>query len=175
MGLVIRDARPDDARAVADVALEVWPATYAGLLEDAFIADVLAHTYSVESLTRLISSAPVFLVAERDGGAVGYLHYGSGVHGPELHRLYLRESETGRGTGRALLAELNARLEPGDSYVALVHEGNERALGFYERMGFEPAGRVDGRSLYLEREGVVPERDYAAGCDVLVRFVVPGA
>lgn len=173
MELAIRDATPADAAAVRGVAIEAWPATYAGLLPDDFIARVLEATYALEPLARLIAEAEVFLVAEIDGEPVGYLHYGDGPHGPELHRLYLLPSATGKGVGPALLAELNSRLEPGTSYVALVHHDNAGALRFYEREGFVPAGTIDGPSFYMRREGLDSSRVEAESCDVFVRYVVP--
>lgn len=166
---MIRDALPADAPAVRAVAARAWPAAYEGLFEPAFIEAVVARTYAVEAIREHIADpGSVFLVA-CDGDAVtGFLHYGAG----ELHRLYVEPELVGRGIGAALLEELNSRLPAGTEYVALVREGNERALHFYDRHGFERAGLVDGFAHFAEREGYRPEDSPRGGRDVLVRYVV---
>ena len=166
---MVRDAVPADAPAIRAVALRAWPAAYDGLFEPAFIDYVLEHSYAAEALGRDIEDeASIWLVAEEEGRIVGYLHYSSG----ELHRLYIEPELIGRGVGRALLAELNRRLPAGTEYVALVREGNDGALRFYERQGFTHAGHVDGMERFLDRERA--DAAFAGGGrDVLVRYVVP--
>lgn len=166
---MVRDAVPADAPTIRDVASRAWPAAYEGLFEQGFIDLVLGRTYTVEALIGQIADpAAQFLVADDGGTVVAYLHYAEG----ELYRLYVEPALTGRGIGSELLAELNRRLPAGTEYVALVREGNQGALRFYERRGFERAGHVDGFRLFLDREGL--EAPVAgAGRDVLVRYVVP--
>lgn len=176
----VRDAAPADARTISEIAHAAWPATYTGVFEDEFIRLVLERTYEPEALAGTIARCAAdrsshFLVAERAGTVVAYLHYGPGAGGAELHRIYVRPDLTGEGIGSALLRELNRRLEPGTSYVALVHRDNAGALRFYERHGFEAAGRVDGMELFREREGFGGGGAAAGpGCDVLVRYRVGG-
>jgi ribosomal protein S18 acetylase RimI-like enzyme len=168
---VVRDALPEDAEAIRAVALRSWPAAYAGLFEPGYIEHVLESGYALEVLERQLADASfVFLVAcEDDGTVVGYLHYGEG----ELRRLYVEPERLGEGIGAALLEELNRRLPAGTTYVALVREGNDRALRFYDRHGFERAGFVDGLAHFAEREGYQPAGTSPSGRDVLVRYVVP--
>ena len=161
----IRDADRRDAEAIRRVARRSWPDTYAGLLTDGEIRHFLRWAYNRPALWADIAAAGRgsghFLLAERGGAVVGYLHYvRDGRLGPELRRLYVDPDHLGLGVGTALLAELHGRLEPGTSYVLRVHPGNRRALDFYRRRGFEPAGRVAS-----------PPR---TACDVLLRATVTG-
>ena len=57
--------------------------------------------------------------------------------------LYVRPAARRRGAGRALLRAVSAVLrEQGAKWVLLdVDRGNDGALAFYERIGFEEAGR----------------------------------
>jgi ribosomal protein S18 acetylase RimI-like enzyme len=168
---VVRDALPEDAAAIRAVALRAWPAAYAGLFAPGYIEHVLESGYALDVLERqLADTSAVFLVAcEDDGTIIGFLHYGEG----ELRRLYVEPDRIGQGIGAALLAELNRRLPAGTAYVALVREGNDRALRFYDRHGFERAGLVDGLAHFAEREGYEPPGTSPRGRDVLVRYVVP--
>lgn len=167
---MVRDALAGDAPAIRELARRAWPAAYGGLFEPGFIELVLERTYAVAALEEQIADpASIFLVAEERGAVSGYLHHSH----RELHRLYVEPELIGRGIGGALLDELHRRLPPGSEYVALVREGNERALRFYERRGFERAGLVDGFRRFLEREGLQPSAAAGAGRDVLVRYVVP--
>lgn len=177
-GVVVRDARPGDVPAIAAVARRAWPAAYAGLFEEEFIELVLARTYSSGALTGAIGRCARdprahFLVAEEgDGHVIGYLHYGPGSSGPELHRLYVEPDRIREGIGSRLLAELNRRLASGTEYVALVREGNLRAVRFYERLGFEHAGLVDGFASFLERSGLPDAAVERRGGDMLMRYRV---
>lgn len=60
----------------------------------------------------------------------------------ELQRLYIQERFTGQGIGYQLLqtAEQRAALDGAALLWATVWVGNERALGFYPRRGYEWLG-----------------------------------
>lgn len=168
-GAVIRDAAPADAAAIRRIALAAWPATYRGLLDDAFIERVLEESYSIDALREAIEGEGEFLVAEDDGELRGYLQYGEGEHGPELFRLYVDPEHVAGGLGTALLEALNERLPADASYVALVHSRNDGAIRFYERHGFERGAQIDGPSHFAARHGF--EVEARTGCDLLLRRV----
>jgi ribosomal protein S18 acetylase RimI-like enzyme len=89
------------------------------------------------------------LLAERDGEPIGYamVSLGGGAatwdvgdRTAEIETLSVLESERGHGVGRALTeaaAELAAEAGAGSVLVGVAHS-NERAIGFYQREGFEP-------------------------------------
>lgn len=100
-------------------------------------------------------------VAERDGALVGYaLFYATYSSfrtrpGVWLEDLFVEPSERGRGTGRALLAEVaHASLAAGGGSVAwIVLDWNAPSIAFYERLGARRAGEgwltyaVEGEAL----------------------------
>ena len=142
--MTVRDARPDDADRIAEVAAAGWRDTYRDIFEPAFIDGFLAAHYSPDSLREDALRAAQrddveFLVAERDGRVVAYAHYGVGQRGPELFRIYADPAHYGTGAGGALLDELELRIDV-DGYVLDVHSRNERGRTFYDRRGFVIAG-----------------------------------
>jgi ribosomal protein S18 acetylase RimI-like enzyme len=138
--LTIRTADVADAPAIAAIGRVVFPAVHDSIIGPEVSASVVEQTYSIEALTACITRCATardaqFLVAEEDGHVVGYLHYDCDGPQPELHRIYVDPSRKRGGVGSALLRELRARLEPGDSYVLMVAERNTAARAFYDRQG----------------------------------------
>ncbi len=87
------------------------------------------------------------LVAEREGRLVGYAIFFPTLSSFRTRRmmwledLFVEETERGRGTGRALVAEL-ARLAVERGYARIdwqVLDWNAPSIAFYERLG---AGRI---------------------------------
>ena len=142
----VRDATAGDAVAIGRVAQASWRDTYRDIFEPEFIDGFLARNYSQAALagaaeTATTQDGAAFLVAERDGAIVGYLHFGEGPRGPELFRIYADPAHYGTGVGSALLAELHRRIEGRvEAYVLDVHSRNERGRAFYDRNGFVTVG-----------------------------------
>lgn len=164
MAPIIRTATARDVPAIRALAARAWPAAYEGLFEPRFIEVVLERTYDPARLEEAIADPDaVFLVAEEGGALAGFLHYVPG----ELNRLYVEPERVGAGIGHVLLIELERRLAPGTEYVALVREGNERAIAFYARHGFEEGERVDGFGHFAKAWGL--ELPAGTGRDLLMR------
>jgi ribosomal protein S18 acetylase RimI-like enzyme len=158
--VLVRDATGTDADAIAAIGSKAMPAQYAGLVDPAAIAAVVSQAYEPSAVTECIdrcqrASDAAFLVAERSGKVVGFLHFDSFGPEPELHRLYLELRHRGAGIGALLMNALHARLPTELAYMLLVVAGNDRAVRFYERHGLHVSRLVDGLAYYSERMGVV--------------------
>ena len=144
--VTVRDATDEDASAIRRVAQASWRDTYRDIFEPGFIEAFLDRNYSEAALASAAEAAAIrdeaaFLVAERDGAIVGYLHFGEGPRGPTLFRIYADPEQYGTGVGSALLAELHRRIEGRvEAYVLDVHSRNERGRAFYEHNGFVTVG-----------------------------------
>ncbi len=147
-GVTVRPATTDDAAAIAQVHVEAWRWAYAGLLDDAVLAalDVDARRRLWERVAG--EGRGTLLVAERDGGVVGFVCAGrsrdddaSGATG-EIQAIYLRREVQGTGVGAALMAAaLAALIAAGCTAATLwVLATNDLARSFYERGGWRPDG-----------------------------------
>jgi len=137
---VVRPARPDDARPIAEIQVETWRAAYVGVIPqavlDALDVDERARTWqhwiSVETTAQF--------VAERSGSGVGFVSAGPCRHedtSGEVYAIYVRPEAWGTGSGSALMDAAVAWLaERWPEGVLWVAEENPRARRFYERYGW---------------------------------------
>lgn len=149
----VRDARPEDARAVEQVRVDGWRVAYLGLVARDLLADLVVEDDRVAALTAAFAGPAaheVNLVAAQDGAVLAMARLcgcrdedGVPEAVAELRALYVAPGSWARGLGGRLLDEGFARM-PQPVQVLWTLEGNTRARRFYERRGFvlEGAGRV---------------------------------
>jgi GNAT superfamily N-acetyltransferase len=148
----VRRAVPADAPAMVRAHARSWRATYAGVLPDAVIADVVKSRPAriVRWQARLAEPKhrSGSFVGELDGQVVGFVFWGPTV-GPdsttdtaEVQAIYLDPDAIGRGIGRALLdAAVGDMVADGFAAAILwVLDTNDRARRFYEVAGWWPDG-----------------------------------
>ena len=157
--LSIRTAEVGDAPAIAAIGEVAFHAVHDAVIGREAAASIVQQTYSIDALVACITFCADaddahFLVAEDGERVVGYLHYDCEGPQPELHRIYVDPARKRAGIGSALLRELNARLEPGSTYVLLVAEQNTAARAFYERQGFVFRAKVIGQEYYAAAMGI---------------------
>ena len=105
----------------------------------------------------------VALIAEEDGGAVGYILARFGDRGPatvHVTDLWIDPAWRGQDIGHELLRRVaREALERGSTHVVLeVHPQNRQALAFYDRLGFEEGARI----LHVGIERFLQERERQA-------------
>jgi GNAT superfamily N-acetyltransferase len=141
MDLTIRDARADDAAAIAELLGQLGYPTTGGAV--------------VSRLQRLLIVGDRVVVADLDGTVAGLAHlqvtpaieYDRPA--AKLGVLVVAESHRGRGVGRALLAAIEdeARLRGCELLYLTTSERRDDAHAFYERIGLEHTGRRYSRVL----------------------------
>jgi len=150
---VIRDAGPDDRRAIEAVTLAAYE-QYASVLGPA-----LWLAYRENIVTTLADPGPAAqLVAEASGEVVGtVLLYPAGatfdipgrepvrLGAPEVRLLAVAPAARGAATGRALMEACIRRARDGGAATITLHttEMMQTAMRLYERMGFERAPETD--------------------------------
>ncbi|MFB9313180.1 GNAT family N-acetyltransferase [Nocardioides plantarum] len=143
---VARLAGPAEAELLVDLHEACWREAYAGLIDPPMIDRVFADRPAALARRRAHLADPTTptWVVEHDGRLVGFATAGpprdlDPPAGLELRAIYARASVWGTGVGRALLA---ASIGDAAAYLWVL-EGNDRAVGFYRRQGFELDGATE--------------------------------
>lgn len=144
--MIVRPARPDEAGALAALAVRSkahWP----------YPAAFLARFARSIGLTPEVVAANDVQVAEHDGVVRGFYTLLRRGEVTVLDDLWLEPAEIGRGTGRLLFEHAAARAAAAGASV-LEWEAEPYSAGFYERMGASTVGWADsplGRGLPVMR------------------------
>ncbi len=140
---------PADRAGKALVHYTAWQETYTGLLDPRILAWNTPERCR-EMAERYPENTLVLLDRAQNDRVAGFSCYlprarelVSAPDASEVAALYLLQAYQGQGLGRLLLEQTLARL-PGPRTALFVLEGNRRAVGFYERMGF----RLTGHALH---------------------------
>jgi len=162
--ITIRTASVEDIPAIRAIVDEVWPLTYAGIISGAQIDYMLHMMYSESSLYKQFAEGCEFILAEDNGGPVGFASYQS-LNGKtyKLHKLYLLSALHGNGIGKKLLDEVCDRVKKNgaDELELQVNKSNGNAKDFYTRNNF----RVK-RELILEIGNGFVMDDYVMSRDL---------
>ena len=140
--MVIRDAESHDMARIAEI--------YSYYVENTAISFEVAAPDAEEMERRRRSFAPYpYLVAEEGGRTAGYA-YAHPFSGRAAYRrsaevtIYLDKDERGKGTGKALYAELERRLSAMDVHnlYAIVMYPGSGSVEFHEKMGYRIIGKL---------------------------------
>lgn len=140
MSLTIRKATSEDLKIIHDLAEDIWWPTYGQILEAGQIRFMLDTMYSIEALSEQQENGVIFLLAERDEESVAFAGYAAAPAEGKLsiHKLYVHPAEQGRGTGRTLIHYIEQVAQSmGINTLELNVNRNNKALQFYQRVGFE--------------------------------------
>ena len=145
--MLLREATPEDAAAVATVHVRSWQVGYRGLLDDGYLESLRpedrASRYTFGSTDPL---SPRTTVAVEESEILGFATIApadeDGTTTGELCALYVDPDRWRRGIGSVLLADACDRLATSgfDQAVLWVLQGNDRAVGFYRAAGWAPDG-----------------------------------
>jgi ribosomal protein S18 acetylase RimI-like enzyme len=145
--IIIRPARPGDARGIARLDVETWRSTYAGLLSPTYLVGLSPRRREI-GWHYVIQREPrdVRVATAADGTLLGF-----GSCGPsrddrrfagEVFTLYVAPDWQNRGIGRALLLALFRRLVAVERPSALIWVLRDNpGRFFYERLGGRQVGR----------------------------------
>lgn len=149
----IRAAEAGDSKALAGIVNHFIRETTVSFTEDE--KTILEMAVAVKTRDEAAHS---FLVAEDEGGLLGYATYGpfragSGYRETMEHSVLLRPGAEGRGVGRALMAALEDHARAGGlhSLIGGISAENVGGIAFHHRIGFVQVGRVAQAGLKFGR------------------------
>ncbi len=119
-----------------------WPHTFKELLSEDQIAYMMDMMYSCQSLEKQMDNGHQYLLAEENGEYLGYVSYELNYNNSnitKLHKIYILPSSQKKGVGRFFIDILvKIATENNNTELSLnVNRENAKAIGFYERFGFE--------------------------------------
>ncbi len=149
--LQIRPAQRVDVPDIAAIHVRSWQAAYRGLIPDQHLDSLSVDKRQAIWREAIEYADPQVHVASQGREIVGFVAFdrsrdkGTPATTGEIWSLYVAPTHWRRGVGAALWkAAHQGLLEEGCTDITLwVLAGNERALAFYERVGFqrEPAAQ----------------------------------
>jgi GNAT superfamily N-acetyltransferase len=140
---LVRLATEQDAACIAHVHVQSWRTTYAGLVPEAYLANLDEAERAVLWGEWLTQDVQVY-VAESQGKVVGFASGGPmreplQTYEGEVYALYLLQEVQGQGIGTALLYEIaGALLDMGFVSMAVWVLEENPAKEFYMKLGALP-------------------------------------
>jgi ribosomal protein S18 acetylase RimI-like enzyme len=144
----VREARPADAPAIAEVHVAAWRAAYRGMIPDEFLAKMSVTERTARWSRAIGSSGPAKVaVAHVADDILGFCSFGPTRDAAppdvaELYSLNVHPDAWRRGAGR-MLCEHACREAAVREHVAItlwVLRENQPARRFYEHLGYLPDG-----------------------------------
>ena len=143
MSLQIKRAEGVEISDARDLTNRSWLSTYPPLIGEEETRSIIEGRHSAELFLEQASRVQDrFLVAIADGNIVGHC-YAFQKEGMYVDRLHVDPSRKGQGVGKALLAHLETQLFADTRCWLDVLQGNDDAMKFYERVGYQKIGQTD--------------------------------
>ncbi|MES2275124.1 MAG: GNAT family N-acetyltransferase [Bacteroidota bacterium] len=137
-----------DTETIRRLAEDTWWPTYGPILEKEQITFMLNEIYSADKISRQLETGEqIFLLLMEGDEAVAFAGYSPRDEDPEiykLHKLYCLPKTQGKGYGKILInAVIDEVLKAGKHTLDLNVNRHNKALTFYQKMGFEVAYEED--------------------------------
>lgn len=158
---------PDDAEEILTILHRTWRATYPNEKYGITAEDIDARFEGKEAPEeiskrkedlRTLPPTVGYFTAKIDGRTVGLCRVEKEEGRNQLRAIYVLPEFQGQGIGRKLWERAEAFLDHSkDTYVE-VAEYNERAIAFYQTLGFSETGRrLQDERFRLKNGAIIPE------------------
>ena len=137
--VTIRFANADDLTTVEQLAREIWPVTYEGIVEPVQLAYMLDLIYNNATLRdQLLNQQHHFLMAESNGKPVAFAAFSTVEPGvSKLHKIYVHQNTQGQGIGKKLIEFITGHLQSQSIHTLRLNVNRQnKARFFYEKLGF---------------------------------------
>ena len=135
----------DEIKGKAYVHWKAWQEAYAGLIDQDFLDGRTPETAEERAL-KAFRNGYKTLIAKDGNRVIGFADYGPYrgddlTDAGEVYAIYILKEYYGKSVGYALMNKALEELKANSQAVVWVLEGNERAIRFYKRCGFQPDGK----------------------------------
>jgi GNAT superfamily N-acetyltransferase len=143
----VRNGKPGDAKAIADVFKESWQHAYRGIIPHSHLEHMIRRR-GADWWRSTVRAGETVLIVECSGEVVGYTTLGtSRTKGPyqgEIYEIYMLPSHQGLGLGEHLFEAARARLDSRGLNGLLIWALSENftAADFYWRRGGRPVAKT---------------------------------
>lgn len=141
----------DEINGKAYVHWKAWREAYAGLIDQNFLDGRTLETAEERAL-KAFRNGYQTLIAKDANRVIGFADYGPYrgddlMDAGEVYAIYILKEYYGKGIGYALMNRALEELKADSQTAVWVLEGNERAIRFYKRCGFQFDGKKQDITL----------------------------
>jgi ribosomal protein S18 acetylase RimI-like enzyme len=132
---------------IQELTYKIWPIAYGEILSDEQLEYMLNKFYEISYLEKQLENGQVFLLAQENGIYFGFASYElncDNSNKTKIHKLYVLTQSQGKGLGKQLTEKIIdiAKLNQNNGVFLNVNRFN-KALHFYEKMGFQNVKTID--------------------------------
>ncbi len=139
--LTIKPAELTEVLLINELAHRIWPLAYKNIISTGQMEYMLDLIYSPSSLKKQMKNlGHKFVIVYNGKSPVGFASYSMKLKSSDifrLHKIYILQSEHGKGIGKLVLDNIIADIEPnGAKFLELNVNRNNKAVEFYKKLGF---------------------------------------
>lgn len=142
----INIAQASDLEIIHQLAQQIWPIAYKGVITDEQIDFMLQQSYTTEALLTQIKEGHTFLILKDGNLPKGFASFSATpqLEVYKLQKLYIHQSLQGRGAGKLLINEVEKQVKQlgANQLILNVNRGN-KAQYFYAKLGYHITETVD--------------------------------
>lgn len=143
----IREANSSDLMMIQKLAYKIWPTTYGEILSEEQLKFMLEKFYAIDYLENQMRNGQHFILIEEENSTLGFASYELNYENSnktKIHKIYVLPEIQGKGLGKKLINFIIKKaLENNNSDVLLNVNRFNKAIGFYENIGFKISETVD--------------------------------
>lgn len=162
--VIIKKPLPEDARSVQELLYHTWLATYPneefGITIDD-IEDRFKNRFRGEELEKRekyyanVPENEIILIAKEEKNVVGFCRASRFDDKNELIAIYVLPEYQGTGVGKLLWQQAKKHFDSGKDTIVQVASYNEKAIRFYEKLGFCDTGKRWADEKFRMKSGAV--------------------